>query len=215
MKIPVYIPSALSNTELLCLVSAASVLRKKEHLKSFIKYAVSAGISRRKLYESLLQTYLFSGFPSALISLKILSDILSEQVKPFRKNDNRNFYVIGERTCKKIYGAKFSKLISNIQAYSPELSEWLVTEGYGKVLSRPGLSLVERELEIISVLSALKFEDQLYSHINGAVRLKTSPGKISRVISNLELIKPGLSSFGNKVFRKYLNKKGIEMDSHP
>lgn len=52
------------------------------------------------------------------------------------------------------------------------MAEWLIIEGYGKVLGRKGLSLKERELCIVSILSAMKFEEQLYSHIIGAINVK-------------------------------------------
>ena len=62
----------------------------------------------------------------------------------------------GIKNCKKIYGDKFDKLISNIKNFSPEMAEWLIVEGYGKVLGRKGLTLKEREVCIVSILSALK-----------------------------------------------------------
>ena len=79
---------------------------------------------------------------------------------------------VGVVNCKKIYGNKFDKLISNVKEFSPELSKWLVTEGYGKVMGRKGLSLKEREMCNVAVLCSLKYDSQLYSHINGAMRLK-------------------------------------------
>ena len=61
----------------------------------------------------------------------------------------------GTELCKKIYGANFDKLISSSAAISPELSEWMILEGYGKVLSRGYVDSSIRELAIVSSLSAL------------------------------------------------------------
>jgi len=83
-------------------------------------------------------------------------------------------------------------------------------EGYGKVLGREGLSLKERELCIISVLTALKFEDQLYSHINGAFRVEATGKDIEQVFEYLSILgKRSLVTFGMRVFNKYKKNKGV------
>jgi len=83
-------------------------------------------------------------------------------------------------------------------------------EGYGKVMGRKGLSLKKRELNNVVVLTVLKFEDQLYSHINGAFRTKSTIDQIKKVIANLKIFgKAGLSGFGMRVLNKYLKQKGI------
>jgi alkylhydroperoxidase/carboxymuconolactone decarboxylase family protein YurZ len=90
------------------------------------------------------------------------------------------------------------------------MAEWLVLEGYGKVLSRKGLSMMERELCIVAVLTVLKFDDQLYSHINGAYRAKTSIDEIYSVIRSLSLIgNKNLTAFGLKVLSRYKKEKGM------
>ena len=107
-----------------------------------------------------------------------------------------------------IYGNKFDKLISNIKTFSPEMAEWLIVEGYGKVLGRKGLTLKEREVCIVSILSALKYKDQLYSHINGAFRVKVDFYLLQSVIANLQYISTkSAAKFGHKVLDIYLSKK--------
>jgi alkylhydroperoxidase/carboxymuconolactone decarboxylase family protein YurZ len=90
------------------------------------------------------------------------------------------------------------------------MAEWLVLEGYGKVLGRKGLTFKERELCIVAILAALKFEDQLYSHINGALRAKASIAEIRSVIKSLSFIgNKNLSVFGLKVLNKFEKEKGM------
>jgi alkylhydroperoxidase/carboxymuconolactone decarboxylase family protein YurZ len=84
------------------------------------------------------------------------------------------------------------------------MAEWLIIEGYGKVLGRKGLSLKEREICIVSILSAMKFEDQLYSHIIGAINVEVDKKVILKSIKNLSLINAKLSAkFGESVFNLY------------
>ncbi len=197
----------LSEIELLALLSASSVLRKEKRFDLILKDMLAQKYSLNKIYEALLQTYLFAGFPSSLISLKKLSNIKSNN-KNYDGYDFIKYKTRGEKNCRKIYGNKFHKLISNIKSFSPELSEWLIVEGYGKVLGRKGLSLKEREICIVSILAALKFKDQLYSHINGAIRVKTKIEVIKKVITNLEIISAKSSSkFGLEVLSDYQKSK--------
>jgi alkylhydroperoxidase/carboxymuconolactone decarboxylase family protein YurZ len=164
-----------------------------------------------KIYEALLQTYLFAGFPSALISLKRFNEMIGKK-KVYKGYDIKKYMDRGQRNCKIIYGNKYDKLISNIKSFSPEMAEWMIVEGYGKVLGRKGLSLLEREICIISILSALKFKEQLYSHINGARRIRAEFELIAKVINNLELISAKSSAnFGKRVLSEYQSKYPIKL----
>lgn len=201
-----------SKKYLLPQLAALSAINNFELLKEYILKARDANISFTKMYECLLQNYLFAGFPTALTSLKILKEIYPKKSLPEIEDMNLyHFRNKGEINCRKVYGDKFEKLISNINNFSPELSEWLVLEGYGKVLGRPGLSFKERELCVIAVLTVLRFEDQLYSHINGAVRAKASIEEIEKVVRNLDLLtRKKYSAFGIKVLTRYWRNRGMQ-----
>ena len=47
----------------------------------------------------------------------------------------------GEQTCAAVYGDMYEKLRLNVRDLHPALDAWMVIDGYGKVLSRPGLDL--------------------------------------------------------------------------
>ena len=191
--------------ELLPLICAAAALRRLEFLRTFVERAIVIGVKENHLYESLLQNYLFTGYPSALLSLKILKEYLPEMKNAEAETWGLNKYLErGTKICKRIYGKKFNKLISNVKTFSPELSDWLLLEGYGKVLGRKGLSLKKRELNIIAVLTVLRFEEQLYSHINGAFRTRASKEEIKRVITNLKIFDENeIVEFGMKELSQY------------
>ncbi len=206
-----HIINTFEQEDLLPLVCAAAVLRDEKHLRALIERSRLISVKEKPLYESLLQNYLFTGYPSAMISLKILKEYYPEFKNYSNESwDLNNYRQRGTKNCKKIYGRKFENLISNIKGFSPELSDWLLLEGYGKVLGRKGLSLKKRELNNVAVLTVLKFEDQLFSHINGAFRTKSTFVQIKKVITNLKIFgKAGLSRFGMRVLNKYLKQKGI------
>jgi alkylhydroperoxidase/carboxymuconolactone decarboxylase family protein YurZ len=203
--------NTLKTQYILPLIAAASALRKTITLKTLINLAKSRKIPFCKIYETLLQNYLFTGYPSAFVSLKILKSTYPG--KKLDKTEDMNLYHFrkrGELNCRKVYGDKYDKLIRNIADFSPDLSDWLILEGYGKVLSRKGLSFKERELCSVSVLSVLKFEDQLFSHIKGAYRAKASIEEIQNVMKNNSLMgNRNLSAFGLKVLNRFKKEKGM------
>jgi alkylhydroperoxidase/carboxymuconolactone decarboxylase family protein YurZ len=201
----------LSKKYLLPQIAVLSALNKFNELKELILQAKTNRIPFYKIYETLLQNYLFAGYPSALSSLKILKEYYPKIKLPKVADMNLyHFRKMGEVRCRKVYGDKYEKLIFNINKFSPELAEWLILEGYGKVFGRKGLTFKERELCIVAVLSAMKFDDQLYSHINGAIKANASIQEIETVIKNLNFLeKKSLSGFGMKVLNRYRKEKGM------
>ena len=201
----------ISTKELLPLISASAVLRNYDIFKKLITIAKLKRFPFIKIYEALLQNYLFAGYPSAILSLKQLKE--NYPAKRLGKAADMNLYhfrKIGVTNCQRVYGKKSEKLINNVKHFSPDLAEWLVLEGYGKVLGRKGLSFKERELCVVAVLTVLGFEDQLYSHINGAFRAKASIEEIRKVIENLSLIgTKSITQFGLRVLKRFEKTKGM------
>ena len=70
-----------------------------------------------------------------------------------------------------------------LNALHPDLAVWIVRDGYGRVLSRPGLTARERELLAVAALAALGgLEKQLESHVRGARRVGASEAEIRAVL---------------------------------
>jgi 4-carboxymuconolactone decarboxylase len=204
MNIKNYIEKIPSEEYYYPLLSATAVLRKTDTLRNLLKEGGEKNFQVDKIYESLLQTYLFAGYPSALNSLQFFHEIFPNFVS--NAESPEDVHSAGIENCRVIYGDKVEKLIENVKKFSPELSVWLINEGYGKVLSRGGLSLKERELNIVAILSALKYENQLYSHINGAYKTGSTVENISMVINILSLVDKGAQEFGTKVLSNWVKR---------
>lgn len=197
-----------NKVELLVMLSSAAVARKHAKLRVILSHMKYRRMNRKSIYEALLQTYLFAGYPSALIALKHFSEFFRSPDKVSEQFDPALFFIRGEKKCKRIYGNKFEKLIKNVNSFSPELADWLMREGYGKVLGRNFLSLGDRECCIVAILTTLRFENQLYSHINGAISLKVGIKTIKKIFHLCGLITSGRTEeFGLKIFEKYLASK--------
>jgi 4-carboxymuconolactone decarboxylase len=74
-------------------------------------------------------------------------------------------------------------MIGRMAGFHPDLADWILADGYGRVLSRPGLPIRERELIVVAVLSALKLPKQLDSHVRGALRVGATAREVSAVQS--------------------------------
>lgn len=119
--------------------------------------------------ELLLQTYLFAGFPRALNGMREWRRLVATpQSTEAPAHGNEGLRALGEQTCARVYGPMYERLRVNIRALHPLLDEWMIVEGYGKVLSRPALDLPRRELCIVAACAASAQDRQLQSHLHGA-----------------------------------------------
>jgi 4-carboxymuconolactone decarboxylase len=120
--------------------------------------------------EALLQSYLFVGFPGALQALAMWRERTGKQAPETARDDApESWYARGEAVCETVYAGQYGRLRESIARIHPDMERWMLEEGYGKVLSRPGLDLRTRELCIIGVLVGLDAPQQLYSHLRGAL----------------------------------------------
>ncbi len=133
--------------------------------------------------ELLLQTYLFAGFPRALNAMREWRrghPAVAGAVKtrtPTRAD--------GEVTCARVYGPMYDRLRENIRHLHPLLDDWMIDEGYGKVLSRPGLDLPRRELCIVAACAATGQDRQLHSHLHGARNAGASVDAVDTAVDAL------------------------------
>lgn len=134
--------------------------------------AVAAKVPTAWVEEAILQSYLFAGFPRALNATREwrrVSGVAAPEQGELSAPDLERWRADGEATCATVYGKFYEKLRHNIVALHPALDEWMIVEGYGKILSRPGLELRLRELCIVAACAASGQDRQLHSHLHGAL----------------------------------------------
>jgi 4-carboxymuconolactone decarboxylase len=134
--------------------------------------------------ELLLQTYLFAGFPRALNGMREWRR-LAPLPSPGTIAPAAAPTASGEETCARVYGSMYERLRKNINTLHPRLDEWMIAEGYGKVLSRPGLDLGRRELCIVAACAATGQDRQLQSHLHGAQNVGVPDAVISDALGAL------------------------------
>jgi 4-carboxymuconolactone decarboxylase len=135
--------------------------------------------------ELLLQTYLFAGFPRALNAMREWRRIEPAGRPEEDRRSLEDWRSDGERTCAAVYGSMYARLRDNIRELHPRLDDWMIAEGYGKVLSRSGLDLPRRELCIVAACAAANQDRQLHSHLHGALNVGVAPDVISEALTSL------------------------------
>jgi 4-carboxymuconolactone decarboxylase len=164
-------------------VSVALALSDAAMLERELRAATA--LDPRTVEEALLQSFLFLGYPAALRGIGAWRRISGVPAPASAANDDAEWPARGESTCERVYGGQYRRLRSNVAALHPDIERWMIVEGYGKVLSRPGLDLAVRELCIIALLAPQDAAPQLYSHLRGALNAGASPGDVAETVELL------------------------------
>ncbi len=164
---------------LAAIIGAGSERQLREHL------AEARTLPTMWVEEVILQSYLFAGFPRTLNAARQwrrisktsapLSDADADANVPGNTDVWRDR---GEVTCATVYGDMYDKLRVNIAALHPALEHWMITDGYGKILSREGLDLIRRELCVVAVCALAQQDRQLHSHFHGALNVGATPSQV-------------------------------------
>jgi len=173
-------------TRALVRVAAVVTAGREEAMRAMLGQAAQVAPDQW-IEELLLQTYLFAGFPRALNAMREWRRLRPEPATPANadKRDAAAIRADGEATCARVYGDMYERLRENVRHLHPSLDAWMIDEGYGKVLSRPGLDLPRRELCIVAACAAAEQDRQLHSHLHGALNAGVAPGVLDAVFDAL------------------------------
>ncbi len=175
-------------------LAAAIAQGEEPEIRSRMAEAIAQAVTPSWVDELLLQSVLMVGWPRALVAAGLWRGLVPG---PAVAGDQDLDYAAhaewlrrGEATCRVIYGDNYRKLRQNVVALHPALDSWMVTEGYGRTLSRPGLDLPRRELCTVAQIAVLGAPHQLHSHLRGALNAGAS---VQQVEMTLTVVNPFLS----------------------
>jgi 4-carboxymuconolactone decarboxylase len=132
--------------------------------------------------EVLLQSHLFVGFPDALNALGLWREVSGRPASPSLGEDPGVWEARGEVVCATVYGSNYEKLRANVGSLHPDVDGWMATGGYGRVIGRPGLDLVTRELCIAALLAVWNVPRQLHSHLRGSLNAGASIEEVDEAV---------------------------------
>lgn len=137
--------------------------------------------------ELLLQSLLMVGYPRALIAFAIwrkLGRVAAPADDPEAGYTRvAEWTARGEATCEIVYGDNYRRLRENVRALHPALDTWMITEGYGRTMSRPGLDLLRREFCVVAQTAVMETPRQLHSHLRGALHAGATFAQVDAVLA--------------------------------
>jgi len=210
--LPAIVPEIDEATAALVRLSGAIAGGSEAQLRRAIAHCTTIG-HPKWTEEAILQSYLFAGFPRALNAMREWRKASGRKAPAHdegAEHEDRvgQWRAEGEEMCALVYGEMYDKLRVNIAELHPALDAWMVVEGYGMVLSRPGLDIVRRELCIVAVCAVAKQDRQLQSHLHGALNVGATQGQIAGAFAALDgLVDPDYLSRALAMFTKVLGKQ--------
>jgi 4-carboxymuconolactone decarboxylase len=160
-------------TRRLVRVAAVICIAEEPELRTAFAEVVD-GVDVVQVEEVILQSYLFAGIPRALNAMREwrrVSGVAAPRRDDAETQDLAAWRARGEAVCALVYGRFYERLRHNVAEHHPALDEWMIVDGYGKVLGRPGLDLRRRELCAVAACAVLRQEPQLHSHLHGALHV--------------------------------------------
>lgn len=163
---------------------AAGALGLSAQVARAVGEARAAGATPSILREALLLLVPYVGHPRALAAFKAAGPLGgpagSDEADPGQRA------VRGRQAFEAVYGPTAGRVLDGLAALDPCLPAWTLEHAYGRVLARPGLALVERELLGVSLLTALGgLDDALLGHLRGAARLGASAEALAAAVAAL------------------------------
>jgi 4-carboxymuconolactone decarboxylase len=185
------------DTSTLVRLAAAIAAGVEPALHEAMTQARRGGLRPEWVDELLLQSILMAGYPRALLAFGLWRALSGVPAPP--ADDDASYARVsvwearGAATCERIYGSNYARLRDNVRALHPAVDTWMLVEGYGRTLSRPGLDLKRRELCTVAQTAVLQTPRQLRSHLSGALN---SGATVAEVEAALECARASMTPAG-------------------
>ena len=188
------------------------MLKDYDNVRRDMERLLGQGTDQNALRETIIQAYLFDGYPVMFEGLFLLREILGKENAPpppeaLDRDTLDSWVACGEKLCRRIYGNNFDRMQENMRTLSPDVANWMVVEGYGKVLSREGLDVRTRELINVAVLAAKDYPRQLHSHLLGALNVGVLPEEVNRLLELLEPLAPENIQSSRRLWKSIIERQ--------
>lgn len=181
-------PSPLpSDLRHLCILVAAASVGEVSLVAREARDALADGVAPARVEEALLQVVPYAGFPrtlAAFAALRAAGLVAADAPAAAAEAPPATFPAAGAAAFEAVYGATSERVRQGLASFHPLLPGWTTEFAYGRVLARPTLPLLERELLAVALLTALgRADDALLGHMRAAVRLGASPVAVAGAVA--------------------------------
>ena len=177
----------MTAAELLLVRLAAAVAQGGEaRLEGAIAEVLRGKVEPVMVEEGILMAIVAVGFPRTLIAMRAWRKVSGPPLsaighRPSAGSDygrHEEWTREGEETCKVVYGSNYERLRETVRQLHPDLDGWMITEGYGRTLSRPGFTLRQRVLLMVAMCAVSDVPHQLHSHLKGALHAGATAAEV-------------------------------------
>lgn len=165
-----------NKTRELITVVSLTTLQTLPQLKAHINAALNVGNSPLEVREAIYQCAPFIGFPRTLNAIGVFNEIMKERNIALPLDNagtinEENRHAKGSEIQNKLYGDEIKKAMQNLpETYRNAVPDIVTDFCFGDFYTRGVLTLQQRELLSLTVLTALGAEKQLYAHIVGNLK---------------------------------------------
>jgi len=130
------------------------------------------------------------GYPLTLAAFGVwretVPDVADQGGEPLDHARHNAWKERGAGAAGEVYGRTYQKLLTNLRALHPAVEHLVVTDAYGKILSRPGVDAKWRELATLSAIAMLEAPKQVHAHLRGALNLGWTREEVDALLALLE-----------------------------
>ena len=157
-------------------VVALSTLQTLPQLKAHVNAALNVGNSPLEIREAIYQCAPYIGFPRTLNAIGVFNEVAQERgiklpLDNASTTTDENRYEKGWEIQNTLYGDEVKKAMASLpDVYNDVVPDTLTTFCFGDFYTRNGLSIKQRELLSLVILTALGAEKQLSAHVVGSLK---------------------------------------------
>jgi alkylhydroperoxidase/carboxymuconolactone decarboxylase family protein YurZ len=180
---------------MLAKIAAAGASGQFDEAERLFRQGKEAGLSELQMYETVLNLLPYIGYPRTLSTMTSFQKVYPHYIRersrgkepqPTEPWQDYAGKVWGERGAQiqqqlGFGGAGAEELTTQLTLLSPELTEWVRYDDFGRVFGRAGLSLIEREAIVIGVLIA-QGAPQIAAHHRAMLRVGGSEALIDALV---------------------------------
>ena len=171
-----YIGNLTSKERELITVASLTTLQTLPQLKAHINAALNVGNTPLEIRETIYQCAPFIGFPRTLNAIGVFNDVAKERgislpLENASTSTDENRFNKGLELQSELYGDEVKNAMKKLpELYKNVIPDTLTTFCFGDFYTRKGLTIKQRELLSLVVLTALGAEKQLKAHVIGALK---------------------------------------------
>ncbi len=152
-------------------------------LRAAAKAGQDGAVPRAAFEEMLLQAVLFCGFPRVVTAFEHLGQQWPAPTPPSGGGLPRSRQEdAGRLLFDRIYRANAEAVRTMLQSFHADFCDFVFEVAYGRILSRPGLSPLDRELLAVAALAAADQPRQFSGHARGALHCGADREMLAEVL---------------------------------